>query len=105
MSTRALPRTPFAWPLVAALCAATPAAATEARYTCSGGTTVQAVFSPPSATKGRVTLTFAKGDTITLPQARSADGGRYAGKGVTFWIKGNTATLERKGRRETCEVR
>ncbi|WP_293860477.1 MliC family protein [uncultured Alsobacter sp.] len=81
---------------------ATAAQATEARYTCSSGTTLKAVFSPPSAKTGRVTLTFGDGATLTLPQARSADGGRYAGKGTTFWIKGNAATLERKGGSETC---
>jgi membrane-bound inhibitor of C-type lysozyme len=41
-----------------------------------------------------VRLTFAgKGGNVSLPQAPSADGGRYADSGVEFWIKGKTARL------------
>lgn len=39
---------------------------------------------------------------VALPQAISADGGRYAGDKIEFWIKGNTATLGRGGASETC---
>jgi len=61
--------------------------ATEARYDCAGGARVTAQFSPPDAAHGQVALTFdGSGSKIILPQARSADGGRYAGDGTEFWI-------------------
>ena len=77
--------------------------ATEAHYDCTGGTRVDAQFSPPNAANGQVALTFdGSGSRIILPQARSADGGRYAGDGIEFWIKGKTATLTRSGASENC---
>lgn len=79
--------------------------ATEARYECSGGTKLTAQFSPPSAQAGRVTLTFDGGREAILPQAISADGGRYVGGDIEFWIKGRSATLTRDGNSETCETR
>lgn len=88
--------------LVAALVLGGQAYATEARYECSGGTRLTAQFSPPDAQAGRVTLTFDTGREMILPQVVSADGGRYAGDGVEFWIKGRNATLTRGGRSETC---
>jgi len=48
-------------------------------------------------------LSFGKSaNAITLPQALSADGGRYLGKHIEFWIKGNNATLTRAGKVTTC---
>ncbi|SFK86635.1 MliC family protein [Methylocapsa palsarum] len=79
--------------------------ATEARYACSGGAKLTARFSPPSMETGTVALTFETGETITLPQAMSADGGRYADEGVEFWIKGKNATLTRDGDSETCSTK
>ncbi len=79
--------------------------AKEFHYACSGGTKLTAQFSPPGAAKGRVDLTLAPGRTITLPQAMSADGGRYANKDIEFWIKGDSATLTRGGTSETCSTR
>lgn len=81
-----------------------PALATEARYACSGGTKLTARFSPPNAANGRVVLIFANGRKLTLPQATSADGGRYASGGTEFWIKGRDATLTRGGNSETCST-
>jgi membrane-bound inhibitor of C-type lysozyme len=50
-----------------------------------------------------VALSFdGSGSKIILPQARSADGGRYAGNGFEFWIKGKAATLTRGGAIENC---
>ena len=83
--------------------ASSAAYATEARYDCSGGTRVAAEFSPPNAAHGQVALSFdGSGSKIILPQARSADGGRYAGNGFEFWIKGKAATLTRGGAIENC---
>jgi membrane-bound inhibitor of C-type lysozyme len=71
------------------------ASATEATYRCADGTAVRAAFSAPGPT-GSVRLTFAgKGGNVSLPQAPSADGGRYADNGMEFWIKGKTARLTR----------
>lgn len=94
--------------LVAAMIGASGgmAAATEASYTCSGGTQLEAVFSPPDERPGQVVLTFAgEGAPVTLPQAVSADGGRYVGDGIEFWIKGDDATLNRAGKTETCHTK
>jgi membrane-bound inhibitor of C-type lysozyme len=79
--------------------------AAEANYECSGGTKLAAEFSPPGAAKGRVTLTFATGRKLTLPQVMSADGGRYANGDIEFWIKGRSATLTVGGASETCSTR
>ena len=90
---------------VAILAYAGQAHAIEARYTCSGGTKLTARFSPPGGALGNVALTFETGETLTLPQVMSADGGRYADKGVEFWIKGQNATLSRRGDVETCSTK
>lgn len=79
--------------------------ATEAHYRCSGGTKLTAQFSPPSAAPGSVALTFDTGRKLTLPQALSADGGRYASAGVEFWIKGRSATLTMRGAKQNCVTR
>jgi membrane-bound inhibitor of C-type lysozyme len=52
---------------------------------------------------GSVRLVYAGASTgTTLPQALSADGGRYVQGDVEFWIKGKGATLTRGGRSTTC---
>ena len=86
----------------ALLASAAPALATEARYTCSGGDSFTADFSPPGAAKGQVILSFGMGRQLTLPQVLSADGGRYANGDTEFWIKGRSATLTMNGAKETC---
>ena len=91
--------------LLAVLAATSPALATEAAYTCADGSAVAAVFSPPGPADS-VKLTFAKTKKpLTLPQAPSADGGRYAGGDTEFWIKGKTARLTRGGKVTECETR
>ncbi len=90
---------------VAILAFAGPAGAIEARYRCSVGAKLTANFSPPNAADGRVTLTFATGRRLTLPQVLSADGGRYANDDIEFWIKGQGAILTMNGERETCSTR
>ena len=99
----------FRWAYLAATAAILApggnAHAIEARYRCSGGTQLTAQFSPPGAPNGRVLLTFATGRKITLPQAMSADGGRYANNEIEFWIKGRTATLTGGGSRENCRAK
>lgn len=58
-------------------------------YTCVDGAKLQATFSRPSSSMGSVKLAYAGSSTdTTLPQAISADGGRYTQGDVDFWIKG-----------------
>jgi membrane-bound inhibitor of C-type lysozyme len=89
---------------VATVAFAGPALAAEARYRCSDGSKLTAQFSPPDTAKGSVALTFGTGRALKLPQVRSADGGRYADADIEFWIKGESATLTRKGVKETCST-
>ncbi len=102
--TAAAKRAGFAAALLV-LALASNAYAKAFHYECSSGTELTARFSPPGAAKGTAKLTFATGRTITLPQAMSADGGRYASKDIEFWIKGQGATLTRGGTSETCSTR
>jgi len=75
------------------------------RYTCADGTELQATFSPSSTSMGSVKLVYAGSVTeTTLPQALSADGGRYTQGDVEFWIKGKGATLTRAGTATTCRT-
>jgi membrane-bound inhibitor of C-type lysozyme len=74
-------------------------------YTCVDGTKLQATFSAPSTSVGSVKLVYAGLSTeTTLPQALSADGGRYTQGDVEFWIKGKGATLTRAGTATTCRT-
>ena len=91
--------------LATSLFCADHALASDADYACDGAARLHARFSSPSLKNGRVTLTFGDGQMTTLPQAPSADGGRYAGHGVEFWTKGRGATLTRNGARQTCHIR
>ena len=81
------------------------ASAAEAAYRCADGTKARAVFSG-SGPAGTVRLTFAgKAGAVALPQAPSADGGRYADGTLEFWIKGKTARLTRAGVTTDCTTR
>ena len=77
----------------------TPAFAADVNYTCSEGTRLTAMFSAPGASPGNVVLVIAGANAkVTLPQVKSADGGRYANDEMEFWIRGKDATLTRAGR-------
>jgi membrane-bound inhibitor of C-type lysozyme len=74
-------------------------------YTCADGTKLQATFSPPGTSMGSVKLVYSGSPSgMVLPQAVSADGGRYTEGNVEFWIKGRGATLTRAGRSTTCRT-
>jgi membrane-bound inhibitor of C-type lysozyme len=78
---------------------------TPVLYTCADGTKLQARFSSPTTSMGSVKLVYAGSSTETmLPQAISAEGGRYAQNDVEFWIKGNGATLTRAGTSTICRT-
>ncbi len=72
---------------VSALAAAPVASAT---FACKGGKTIAATFYAD-----KVELKLSDGRSLTLPQAMSASGARYANKDETFvfWNKGNTAFI------------
>jgi putative hemolysin len=77
-----------------------PAAARRirVRFSCAGGTSIDATFI--HARRSSVQLVFSDGRRMTLPQALSADGGRYANEGETivFWNKGRTAFVQENGK-------
>lgn len=75
-----------------------PPARIVANFACSGGRSITATFI--NGTSSSVQLVLSDGRKMTLPQAMSASGARYANKGetVVFWNKGNTAFLEEKGK-------
>lgn len=79
------------------------ALAADVDYTCNDGTRLTATFSPPGASPGNVILVIA-GAKATLPQVKSADGGRYANGEMEFWIVGKNATLTRSGRKAMCQA-
>ncbi|RTL54133.1 MAG: hypothetical protein EKK40_04520 [Bradyrhizobiaceae bacterium] len=84
------------------LASASTAHATQAQYVCDGGARLTAQFSPPGVPNGRATLIFGSGRKVVLPQAMSADGGRYTNGNIEFWIKGRGATLTRGGKSQSC---
>ena len=62
-----------------------------ASYVCDDGTPLSVVFFP----KEKNMRMHMSGRSYSLPQRLSADGGRYAKSGVSFWVKGQQATLKR----------
>jgi membrane-bound inhibitor of C-type lysozyme len=82
----------------------TASMAAQASYQCKDGTALKAVFGAPGPGSS-ARLTIAGGETISLAQVPSADGGRYADGGIEFWIKGNTARFTRGGAVTECKTR
>ena len=66
-------------------------------YECADGTPVSAAFYKGD---NRMRLQF-DGHAHALPQRLSASGARYAKSGVSFWIKGQEATLKRPKKKST----
>ena len=76
----------------------TAARTIKASFACADGKSIGATFvNGPSSS---VRLVLSDGRKLTLPQAMSGSGARYASKdeGVVFWNKGNTAFIEEKGK-------
>ena len=83
--------------LAVAACAAAPnapAGVIRAKFTCDGGRAIAAEF--VNAPQPLVRLALSDGRALTLPQAISASGARYASVDdrVVFWNKGDTAFVE-----------
>jgi membrane-bound inhibitor of C-type lysozyme len=84
------------------LAAADGSAARSFAYQCEDGTRLTASFSPPGEAEGSARIAFVDGETTVLPQAVSADGGRYVKDDVEFWIKGKGAMLTIAGKTTNC---
>jgi len=83
-----------------------PAAKIKANYRCDDGTRLVATFKTPSSGYGSITLKFpSTAKKVTLAQKVSADGGRYASKGMQFWVKGQKATFTRHGHDTICRAK
>ena len=74
------------------------AAAIEATFVCDAGKRIDAAFVNGPASS--VTLALSDGRRISLPQAMSASGARYANanESFVFWNKGDTAFIEENGK-------
>ena len=70
----------------------------RAKFACADNKSVDATF--VNGPRSSVNLVLSDGRKMTLPQAMSASGARYANKdeSLVFWNKGNTAFLEEKGK-------
>lgn len=77
-------------------CAA--AAPIRAQFSCDGGKTIDAAFF--NAAPSHVELALSDGRRLTLPQAMSGSGARYASadERIVFWNKGDTAFIDEQGR-------
>jgi membrane-bound inhibitor of C-type lysozyme len=84
--------------LSCAVLAATPASAQKfVNYVCDDGTPLTAAFFQGDRSM-RMQLS---GKALALPQRLAASGARYAKGGVSFWIKGQEATLKQPKRKAT----
>jgi membrane-bound inhibitor of C-type lysozyme/putative hemolysin len=70
----------------------------RAFFACDAGKTVNAVFT--NGTQSSVKLTLSDGRELSVPQAASGSGARYANtnESFVFWNKGNTAFIEENGK-------
>lgn len=70
----------------------------RARLACNDGKSIDATF--VNGPKSRVELVLSDGRKLTLPQARSGSGARYANanESFVFWNKGDTAFIEENGK-------
>ena len=70
----------------------------RARFACAGGKSIDATFA--NAPSSSVSLVLSDGRKLTLPQAMSGSGARYANacESIVFWNKGDTAFVEENGK-------
>jgi membrane-bound inhibitor of C-type lysozyme len=76
-----------------------PADVIAATFTCDGKKRVRAVFR--NRAQPQVDLVLSDGRCLSLPQAKSASGARYANRdeSIVFWNKGDGAFVEEQGKR------
>ena len=86
-------------------CTAAAAAPIRAQFSCAGGKTIDAAFF--NAAPSHVELVLSDGRRLTLPQAMSGSGARYASadERVVFWNKGDTAFIDEQGRQTYADCR
>jgi membrane-bound inhibitor of C-type lysozyme len=86
-------------------CTAAAAASIRAWFSCAGGKTIDAAFF--NAAPSHVDLVLSDGRRLTLPQAMSGSGARYASadERVVFWNKGDTAFIDEQGRQTYADCR
>jgi putative hemolysin len=77
----------------------------RARFTCASGKHIDAAFF--NAAPSHVELALSDGRRITLPQAPSGSGARYASANerFVFWNKGDTAFIDEQGRQTYADCR
>ena len=82
----------------AATAAAPAQKSIRARFGCNRGRSIDATF--VNGANSRVELILSDGRKLTVPQAQSASGARYANadESFVFWNKGNTAFIEEAGK-------
>jgi putative hemolysin len=70
----------------------------RASFTCDAGKNVAAIFT--NGPRSSVALVLSDGRKVSLPQAMSGSGARYANgdESFVFWNKGNTAFIEENGK-------
>jgi len=91
----------LAVPMVLGVLAATTEVASAQNtvtYVCRDGSVFNAAF----FTGERRVFLQLDGHALTLPQRLSATGKRYSKDGVTFRVKGQTATIKRGGKTTDC---
>ena len=69
----------------------------HAKFACAAGKSIDAIF--VNGASSSVRLTLSDGRTLSLPQAHSGSGARYANadESFVFWNKGDTAFIEESG--------
>lgn len=94
-----------AFAVATAVCAQTTPVPPEIRahFACADGKSIDATF--VNGTASSVTLALSDGRKLSLPQARSGSGARYANddESLVFWNKGNTAFIEEGGKTTYAE--
>ena len=77
----------------------------RAHFSCGGGMTIEATFF--NAAPSHVQLALSDGRRLSLPQAMSGSGARYASadERVVFWNKGDTAFIDEQGRQTYADCR
>jgi len=76
-------------------------AQTYLHYRCVGGVEFEAAFFEGT----RAAFIQVDGKSLNLPKRISATGSRYSKDGVTFWVKGQRATLKRGGKTIECTAK
>ena len=76
-------------------------AQTYLHYRCVSGAEFELAFFPET----RAVFLQIDGKSLNLPKRLSVTGSRYSKNGVTFWVKGDRATLKRGGKTTECTAK